>query len=285
MLCKRLFLKSVRHLVQIKRSNDLNYGGFNLLNEFSEAHNLKYTKLLFRLIFPPSVCGWTKALLKALRGSHLFRTRQQHGKQSHTIHYMLCVHYNSSTKAHLNDFQLPVALMLFVSCTDALASEVPTYQHMDRQTGQMLKCTQCPAGTHMNAHCTPTRSTVCAPCPAHHFTQYWNYLPNCLYCSTFCVENQHVKEECSPKHDRVCECNDGYYWHDDFCIKHTECASGYGVEEKGRLLYRGSFICCAFSFTNEVCETCPQAPFGAIRNAKGVREGRFQRKRRRVRSA
>ncbi|XP_056618658.1 tumor necrosis factor receptor superfamily member 6B-like [Triplophysa dalaica] len=156
---------------------------------------------------------------------------------------------------------LLLALMLFVSCTDASTVEVPTYQHMDRQTGQILKCKQCPAGTYMVEHCTPTRDTVCSPCPANHFTQYWNYLPNCLYCGIFCVENQHVKVECSPKNNRVCECNDGFFWHAEFCIKHTECPSGDGVHKKGTV------------HSDTVCERCPRGTFsaGASSSAKCVK--------------
>lgn len=191
---------------------------------------------------------WVEDDIKARRTSHLFRARQQNGKQSHTLHpHVHCSNIRNFNVTPFNCFQWPLAFMLFVSCTDASTVEVPTYPHTYRQTGQMLTCTQCPAGTYMRAHCTPTRDTVCSPCPANHFTQYWNYLPNCLYCGTFCVENQHVKEECSPINNRVCECNDGYYWHADFCIKHTECPSGHGVEKKGKLEYVVSLVSAVVS--------------------------------------
>ncbi|XP_015213281.1 tumor necrosis factor receptor superfamily member 6B [Lepisosteus oculatus] len=108
-----------------------------------------------------------------------------------------------------------------------------TYQHRDPVTGKMLLCNQCPPGTHLQNHCTTKHQTVCALCPAQHYTQYWNYLPMCLYCNNFCRENQFVKEECSPTYNRVCECKKGYYWDSEFCIKHTECPSGYGVKAKG----------------------------------------------------
>lgn len=101
-------------------------------------------------------------------------------------------------------------------------------------TGEVLTCNKCPPGTHMKEHCTATTHTQCAPCRADHFTELWNYLPRCLYCSTMCTENQEVEEECSPVSDRVCRCKEGFYWNNDFCATHAECAPGYGVQTKGR---------------------------------------------------
>lgn len=113
--------------------------------------------------------------------------------------------------------------------------EVLTYQHEDPLTRKILTCTHCPPGTHMSKHCTATEDTVCSPCPEDHFTQFWNYLPKCLYCSTFCVENQYIKKECSTTSNRVCQCKEGYFWQADFCIKHMECPYGYGVQQNGIL--------------------------------------------------
>uniref|UniRef100_A0AAZ3NTW9 TNFR-Cys domain-containing protein n=1 Tax=Oncorhynchus tshawytscha TaxID=74940 RepID=A0AAZ3NTW9_ONCTS len=116
-----------------------------------------------------------------------------------------------------------------------LQSQTPaTYHHLDSSTGQLLTCHRCPPGHHMSAHCTATTQTVCTPCPSGHYTQYWNYLHKCLYCGTFCGEHQVVKEECSVLNDRVCECKGGYYWDADFCIRHSECPSGYGVKRRGK---------------------------------------------------
>ncbi|XP_062320724.1 tumor necrosis factor receptor superfamily member 11B-like [Osmerus eperlanus] len=108
-----------------------------------------------------------------------------------------------------------------------------SYEHLDPVTGQSITCNRCPAGYHMSAHCTATSQTECHSCPTNHYTEYWNYLPKCLYCSTFCVHNQFIKEDCSSTHDRVCECNEGYYWFADMCIKHSECPAGYGVKRRG----------------------------------------------------
>ncbi|XP_052000684.1 tumor necrosis factor receptor superfamily member 11B-like [Xyrauchen texanus] len=148
--------------------------------------------------------------------------------------------------------------MLLAFGTDALTVEVPTYQHKDPGTGDMLTCTRCPPGTHMLSHCSPTQDTVCTRCPEDHFTQFWNYLPKCLYCSTFCVENQYVHEECSPTNNRVCVCQDGHYWYADFCIKHTECPSGYGVQKNGTV------------HSDTKCERCPRGTFSAVTSSSAA---------------
>ncbi|XP_052003484.1 tumor necrosis factor receptor superfamily member 11B-like [Xyrauchen texanus] len=150
---------------------------------------------------------------------------------------------------------LSLVVMMLALGIYASTAEVPTYQLEDPATGRILTCTRCPAGYHMRSHCTPTQDTVCSRCPEHHFTQFWNYLPKCLYCSTFCVENQYVKKECSPTNNRVCECQEGYYWQADFCIKHTECPSGYGVQKNGTV----------HSDTN--CEKCPRGTFSATKSS------------------
>lgn len=144
---------------------------------------------------------------------------------------------------------------MLLSHMDASTVEVPTYQHEDPLTRQILTCTRCPAGTHMRAHCTATEDTVCSSCPKDHFTQFWNYLPKCLYCSTFCIKNQYIKKECSPTNNRVCQCKEGYYWQADFCIKYTECPSGYGVQQNGIYTFLGCFVFLCFLFINKVCET------------------------------
>ncbi|XP_030639101.1 tumor necrosis factor receptor superfamily member 11B-like [Chanos chanos] len=127
--------------------------------------------------------------------------------------------------------------------------ESDTYLHEDPKTGETLTCDRCPPGTHMSYHCNRTSPTVCSPCPKNHFTQYSNYLSKCLYCSTFCVDNQIIKEECSPKSNRVCDCKEGYYWRADFCVKHSECPTGFGVKEKGTV------------HKNTECERCPRGTY------------------------
>ncbi|KAG2467494.1 TR11B factor, partial [Polypterus senegalus] len=132
--------------------------------------------------------------------------------------------------------QLQILLALFLEA-DALL-EWPgqyTYQREDPASGQMLTCDRCPPGEYLVQHCTATHKSQCAPCPEKHYTQYWNYISKCQYCNVFCKENQHVKEECNRFQNRVCECDEGYYWDHEFCIKHMVCPPGYGVKHKGVL--------------------------------------------------
>uniref|UniRef100_A0A667ZCV8 TNFR-Cys domain-containing protein n=1 Tax=Myripristis murdjan TaxID=586833 RepID=A0A667ZCV8_9TELE len=130
-----------------------------------------------------------------------------------------------------------------------LLTEVPTYQHQDPLTGELLTCNKCEPGTHMSVHCTATSPTKCVPCKAEHYTGLWNYLNRCLYCSTYCGENQEVEKECSPVNNRVCRCKQGFYSKDDFCIGHKECGIGHGVITNGT------------SQMDTVCEKCADGFF------------------------
>lgn len=85
----------------------------------------------------------------------------------------------------------------------------------------------------MAAHCTANTRTQCEPCKDDHFTELWNYLPRCLYCDNFCYENQEEEKGCSATSNRLCRCKEGFYWSDDFCIRHSECGKGSGVKTKG----------------------------------------------------
>ncbi|XP_062387029.1 tumor necrosis factor receptor superfamily member 11B-like [Sardina pilchardus] len=142
-----------------------------------------------------------------------------------------------------------VVWALFVSAT----SEPHTFQHRD-PSGTVLTCKRCPAGSYMKAPCTGNRDTVCDPCPDNHFTQFHNYLPKCLYCSTFCTEHQVVKQECTRFNDRVCECKDGYHKRADFCVRHRECPPGEGVKLRGSAMQ------------NTVCDICELGMFSSERS-------------------
>ncbi|XP_071769193.1 tumor necrosis factor receptor superfamily member 6B-like isoform X1 [Centroberyx gerrardi] len=146
-------------------------------------------------------------------------------------------------------FLLVLFLLMDLLHGAVVVETTPTYEHRDPASGQLLTCARCPAGTHMAAHCTATTPTECVPCKADHFTELWNYLPRCLYCNTFCGDNQEVETECSPVSNRVCRCKDGYYSDADFCVKHSECGLGHGVKTKGT------------SRTNTVCGKCAEGFF------------------------
>ncbi|XP_041844967.1 tumor necrosis factor receptor superfamily member 6B-like isoform X2 [Melanotaenia boesemani] len=131
---------------------------------------------------------------------------------------------------------------------------IPTYDYQDPYTWETFKCNKCPPGTHIAAHCTATTPTKCEPCRSDHFTELWNYLPRCLYCN-ICTQKQEVETECSPVRNRVCRCKEGYYWVDDFCVSHTQCGPGYGVQARGT------------SQKDTVCEKCTNGYFSKSSSA------------------
>lgn len=122
----------------------------------------------------------------------------------------------------------------FALCSSLVAESVPTYEHQDPSTGKTLLCVKCPPGMHMTAHCTASAPTKCLPCGENQFTELWNYLPRCLYCSNFCYDNQEVEKECSATNNRVCRCKEALYWSSGFCFRHSECKPGLGVKAKGK---------------------------------------------------
>ncbi|XP_034031126.1 tumor necrosis factor receptor superfamily member 11B-like [Thalassophryne amazonica] len=150
---------------------------------------------------------------------------------------------------------LPALLLVFPAAPLMAGGATPTYKHHNPETGELLTCDKCPPGTHMAAHCTATTSTVCVPCRKDHFTDLWNFLPRCLYCDNFCIYNLEVEAECSPVSNRVCRCQEGFYWTGDFCVHHTECGPGHGVRTKGT------------PQMNTVCEKCSNVSFSHTSSA------------------
>ncbi|XP_013869694.1 tumor necrosis factor receptor superfamily member 6B [Austrofundulus limnaeus] len=148
-------------------------------------------------------------------------------------------------------------LVLLHGVTSA-SEPVPTYNHQNPFTGGTLTCNRCPPGTHLAAHCTATAPTKCAPCRSDHFTELWNYLPRCLYCNNICTQNQEVETECSPVSNRVCRCKAGFYMMDDFCMRHSECGLGHGVQTKGT------------PQKDTVCERCSTGYFSNSSSAMDV---------------
>ncbi|XP_069393293.1 tumor necrosis factor receptor superfamily member 6B-like [Paralichthys olivaceus] len=142
-------------------------------------------------------------------------------------------------------------LLLLSGVLSAVPAVEPlhTFQYRSPVTGEDLTCTQCPPGTHMTARCTASTPTQCAPCRKEHFTKLWNHLSRCLYCDNFCTDNLEVETECSPVSNRVCRCKEGFYWASDFCVQHSECEPGNGVQTKGT------------SQQNTVCEPCSDGYF------------------------
>ncbi|KAJ8394633.1 hypothetical protein AAFF_G00044360 [Aldrovandia affinis] len=150
---------------------------------------------------------------------------------------------------------LLASILFLAEVTDATKVSVPTYQHQDPITRGTLFCNRCPPGYHMHAHCTAINQTRCVPCKALHFTEFWNYLSKCLYCNNFCGENEFVKQECSALSNRVCECTDGFYRNQEFCMRHTKCPSGHGVELKGT------------AHRDTVCVKCSSTSYSPVNSA------------------
>uniref|UniRef100_G3NU53 TNFR-Cys domain-containing protein n=1 Tax=Gasterosteus aculeatus aculeatus TaxID=481459 RepID=G3NU53_GASAC len=170
------------------------------------------------------------------------------GKCLWTMHQRYNIFLKKTKKTFLL-LLLPVLLLL------SGVESSPTFEHQDAFTGNVLICDKCPPGTHITEYCTATTPTVCAPCRRHHFTELWNYLPKCLYCSNFCTENQEVETECTVTSNRVCRCKDGSYLTGDSCVRHKECGPGRGVLTKGTLQ------------RNTVCERCSGGYFSTSLSA------------------
>ncbi|XP_061531186.1 tumor necrosis factor receptor superfamily member 6B-like isoform X1 [Phycodurus eques] len=152
---------------------------------------------------------------------------------------------------------LPLLLPLLcgVHCHDSASESPPTYKYKDPSTGETLACDKCPPGTHMSAHCTAAARTRCAPCRENHFTELWNYLPKCLYCSNFCTGDKEVETQCGPRRNRACRCKLGYFMTEDDCSRHSECARGHGVLATGT------------SQNDTVCQKCPDGSFSSSSSA------------------
>ncbi|XP_013808678.2 tumor necrosis factor receptor superfamily member 6B [Apteryx mantelli] len=140
---------------------------------------------------------------------------------------------------------------LFLLLAELSSSFQPTYLWKDAVTNEKITCQQCPPGTFVAQHCTRERQTVCEPCPDLHYTQYWNYLEKCRYCNVICEEKQVEVQQCNSTHNRVCQCQEGYYSEMEFCIKHSECPPGSGVFKPGT------------PFKNTECHPCPRGFFSS----------------------
>ncbi|NWW93845.1 TNF6B factor, partial [Rhynochetos jubatus] len=127
----------------------------------------------------------------------------------------------------------------------------PTYQWKDAVSKELVTCHQCPPGTFVARHCTQETETVCEPCPDLHYTRYWNYLEKCRYCNVICGEKQVEVQQCNATHNRVCQCQEGYYSEMEFCIRHSGCPPGSGVEKLGT------------PFENTQCRACPRGFFSS----------------------
>uniref|UniRef100_A0A671Q2U7 Tumor necrosis factor receptor superfamily member 11B-like n=1 Tax=Sinocyclocheilus anshuiensis TaxID=1608454 RepID=A0A671Q2U7_9TELE len=127
---------------------------------------------------------------------------------------------------------LLTALVLPVLCAAGSAADAHSYRRTDPVTGQLLLCDRCPPGTRLRAHCTRSRQTECAPCGPGLFTEFWNYIPDCLRCDA-CSDHQRAVQPCNGTVNTVCECEAGFFWDQHFCRRHSACKPGHGVKAPG----------------------------------------------------
>ncbi|XP_062397899.1 tumor necrosis factor receptor superfamily member 6B-like [Sardina pilchardus] len=132
-------------------------------------------------------------------------------------------------------FLLYVAVFLTVLSTVPCSSQqsAPTYPWEDAETREAVTCEKCPPGTYVGSHCSKHQRTVCRPCAESQYTEYWNYVEECLLCDYPCSEVQEEVHGCNGTHNRVCRCKEGYYNTLDFCLKHSVCSPGKGVKVAG----------------------------------------------------
>ncbi|CAH1240353.1 TNFRSF11B [Branchiostoma lanceolatum] len=153
-----------------------------------------------------------------------------------------------------------VVILMTVLLTSLVAGEParnvtssPKFKHKDPSTGQRLLCDQCPPGTHLKDYCTANSPTVCQVCPDNHFTEYYNWEPECRYCNEFCAKpNQKLSSECTTTHNRRCECMNGYFLDLEICRAHRQCPRGHGVVRKGT------------PNSDVVCRKCKQGTFSDV---------------------
>ncbi|KAF4081601.1 hypothetical protein AMELA_G00163330 [Ameiurus melas] len=123
-------------------------------------------------------------------------------------------------------------LVLYSSIAPSVIAENETTYQRKLPSGKIVTCERCLPGFRLQKHCTDTQRTVCRPCDAGFYTEFSNYIFDCLPCD-WCSSDQTVAQECTRSSNRVCECKEGFYWNSHFCQQHTVCQKGYGVKVKG----------------------------------------------------
>ncbi|KAM6457375.1 tumor necrosis factor receptor superfamily member 6B isoform 2-T2 [Liasis olivaceus] len=144
-----------------------------------------------------------------------------------------------------------VLLWIIVTCASK-----PTYEWKDPKTNEKLLCEKCPPGTRVAQHCTKDMPTICKPCSYQYYTQYWNYLERCLYCSVFCNTMEVEVVACNRTHNRVCQCKPGYHANWFFCTEHSKCPAGSGVVQPGN------------PQEDTKCRPCPEGTFSSSHSNK-----------------
>ncbi|XP_078695656.1 uncharacterized protein LOC144924415 [Branchiostoma floridae x Branchiostoma belcheri] len=105
-----------------------------------------------------------------------------------------------------------------------------------------LCCIKCLPGFYKDKDCDADSPTKCLQCPGGTYTEFPNYLDECLVCE-HCSEDHGIEEKrpCLPTQNRKCRCMDGFFLEPplvlgqnaDMCLRHQECQPGEGVVERG----------------------------------------------------
>uniref|UniRef100_A0A3Q2WPJ4 TNFR-Cys domain-containing protein n=1 Tax=Haplochromis burtoni TaxID=8153 RepID=A0A3Q2WPJ4_HAPBU len=129
--------------------------------------------------------------------------------------------------------QLIVPALVLLSgslCGASVVDPVPTFDHRDPVTGEILKCRKCPPGTFMSAHCTATTPTQCQPCKNGHFTDLWNYL-TCGNAPS-CIEDAAVQQHLHAWGGRLCP-SEMLFWPESFCLPPPALGPGASQNRAG----------------------------------------------------
>ena len=156
-----------------------------------------------------------------------------------------------------------VAKMLAIStwyllCLSSRSCGLTTYQR-ESSDGTVYNCDKCLPGTHLGRHCTENSKTVCKPCREGTYTAYFNYMPNCLRCTSCRGPGEIELTPCEKHRNRVCVCKDGYYRDGvlETCVKHSSCPAGQGVETRGT------------SLLDTKCKYCSEGTYSSESSAVG----------------
>ncbi|KAI8517466.1 TNFR/NGFR cysteine-rich region [Branchiostoma belcheri] len=105
-----------------------------------------------------------------------------------------------------------------------------------------LCCIKCLPGFYKDKDCDAESPTKCLQCPGGTYTEFLNYIEECLVCE-HCSEDHGIEEKrpCLPTQNRKCRCMDGFFLEPslilgqnaDMCHRHQECQPGEGVVERG----------------------------------------------------
>ncbi|XP_047015919.1 tumor necrosis factor receptor superfamily member 6B [Ictalurus punctatus] len=161
---------------------------------------------------------------------------------------------DARAEAHMATSEFILTVLVLYSSTASLViaqneQNETTYQRK-LPSGKIVTCDRCPPGSHLQKHCTDTQRTVCRPCDAGFYTEFSNYIYDCLPCD-WCSSDQTEAKKCTSSSNRVCQCKEGFYWNSHFCQQHTVCQKGYGVKVKGT------------PHTDTECERCTAGYYAA----------------------